>query len=76
MPRPKDEYNADLARLAEVLKGGTFTAKQLAKKLGCAKPTVYERISALEKRGHSIFTITVSGKQRGPAAREFGLRGV
>jgi predicted ArsR family transcriptional regulator len=76
MPRPKEEYDADLERLASVLRRGTFTAKQLARELGCAKPTVYERVKALIERGHSVFTVTVAGKHRGPAARQFGLRDV
>jgi DNA-binding Lrp family transcriptional regulator len=43
-----------LARLTAMLTARPMTAKQIAKAMGCSKPTAYQRVRTLEARGHRI----------------------
>jgi hypothetical protein len=49
-------HRSACAELERVLRspGGPYTARQLALRLGCSKPTVYARLDALGRSGAKI----------------------
>jgi predicted transcriptional regulator len=68
-------HDAELDRLAALLRRGTFTAKQIAAELRCCKPTAYQRVHALIARGAPVTMITpAKSKQPGPRAVLYGIR--
>jgi biotin operon repressor len=65
-------YEDQLTRLAKVLaRKQPHTARELASKLKCSKPTVYARLAALEASGTPIARLKVRDGTRGPLAAAF-----
>lgn len=63
-----------LDRLAVLLRRGPLTARQIADRLGCSKPTAYTWIQALVERGDSVYSIAAKGDRPGPRAKAYGVR--
>lgn len=61
-----DVYEDELQKLRGVLSSRPQSAKRLAAKLGCSKPTVYARIRTLQERGVAISTVEFREGITGP----------
>lgn len=70
----KQKYDYELARLAEVLHSTKkpLTAAQLAKKLGCTRATIYNRLGVLGERLKITWDEVRAGR-RGPKATVFSI---
>lgn len=74
MPTRK-EYDQTLDRLAGLLKRKPMTARSIAEVLGCCKPAAYQRIAALQARGHAVYTLPTQEDSRpGPRSVLYGIR--
>jgi DNA-binding MarR family transcriptional regulator len=70
---PSVAYTKALDRLAALLRQRPHTARVLAEKLGCSRPTVYARIDALRVRGEQVYTLPAEADGTGPRPLAFGI---
>ena len=63
-----------LDRLAALLRKRPLTAREIADVMGCCKPTAYERIEALKRRGDAVYSLERNRTQPGPRALAYGVR--
>lgn len=64
-----ERYEDDLVVLQHTLKTeGPLSARQLAERLECSKPTIYARLAALRERGVALKTKRVRDGASGPKA--------
>jgi biotin operon repressor len=69
------KYEQTLDALALLLRTEPLTAKQIAERLGCCRPAVYQRLQALRDRGHRITGERVADRKTGPRALAYRLEG-
>lgn len=65
------EYDKRLKIAAKALEKKPLTSTQLAKKLGCSKPTAYSLIQELLRRDFTMEMRVTRGGARGPQAHNF-----
>ncbi len=63
-----------LDRLAALLRKRPLTAREIAKLTGCCRPTAYERVEALKRRGDAVYSLQRNRTQPGPKALAYGVR--
>lgn len=68
-------YDDRLMRLRVLLEAQPLTAKQIAKRMGCCLPAVYERIAALRTRGVNVVEQRRATKSTGPKPVAFNVVG-
>ena len=49
------------------------TALEIAKMLGCCKPTAYARVRALSGLGFKVYTVKVKQQRPGPVSLAYGI---
>lgn len=64
-----------LDRLAELLRDRPLTARQIAKRTHCSKPTVYARLGALKERGDAVVSDLARDGKSGPKAQAYRIHG-
>jgi biotin operon repressor len=67
------KLDAALTRVVEELRKGPCSARDLAPKLSCSKPTVYAWIEQLKARGVPVVETPEREGARGPKAVVFSL---
>lgn len=78
MPSPT-QYTDTLHQLATLIRRKPLSAKQIADKLDCCKPVVYQRLRELARRGTDVYTTPAPELPRGkrcsgPKAILYGCR--
>jgi predicted ArsR family transcriptional regulator len=64
----KPSYDKMLDKLMALLKRKPMTARQIADALDCCRPSAYQRLQALRKRGVFVYTMPPQ-KGTGPGVR-------
>lgn len=72
-PALKDLAPPYAALVRALMKGKGGTALQLKERLGCSKPTVYARLSALRENGYRFKEERVRDGAKGPLAVRYSL---
>lgn len=62
-----------LDALATVLRSEYLTAREIARRFKCCKPTAYARIAALKARGESVFEYVDPRGNTGPSPTRYGV---
>lgn len=74
MPK-RTVYQKTLDRLASLLRSRPRTAREIADKMKCCRPTAYQRLEGLRARGEEVYMLTgVAKGATGPRATAYGLR--
>lgn len=69
-----NKHDKNLDKLAALLRKKPITAREIAEKLGCCKPTAYQRLRALIERGDGVITIPDKTVRTGPPALLYAIR--
>lgn len=68
------ELTATLDRLKAMLKRKPLTAKKIAEEFKTSRPTAYQRIRAMKKRGDEIYELEEQAEGTGPRPIAYGCR--
>ena len=68
-------YEKKLDRLADLLRNGYLTARDIAKRMKCSRIQAYRRLNALRELGVSLSEKKVREKPTGPLSRAFTIDG-
>ncbi len=64
-----------LLALADLLREKPYSARGIAEKIGCTKPTAYASVAALVLRGHKVVMAYAREGLHGPAAKVYSIAG-
>lgn len=66
-------YEETLGALHAMLKAKPMTARAVARVLKCCKPTAYQRLRELRKRGAVLLRVKVRESVTGPESTAYGV---
>jgi predicted transcriptional regulator len=70
----RSDYTKTLDRLSQLLRRKPMTARAIAEHMNCRKPTAYQRLRDLQKRGEEVFTTQVRESDTGPLSTAYSVR--
>lgn len=73
MATRSEKLTRALDRLAALLREKPLTARQIAKRTRCSKPTVYARLDALKARGEQVVPAAVRDGKSGPLSSAYRI---